>query len=427
MEKLPQDLLTLEIQELRAEESRREDEARTVRESLSGLRDIDLLLSLAGTKLSLCIRLLETLAAGRAGAGAEETGREVTEKSLAALRLVEGLLAENISEDQKGIVQANPLYTRVKELLQSFLVAGGGGFLEARQADARARRILSRTIVAAVRKFTGADDRAAPLDLDDYPPFVRKLLLALFPVMVREHPEQPPYGIEEGEEYISSSRYMKLPLSQAIFYLENERAPELERRLAENPGSAALQDEIRLLREKVEDYRKLRFFPRSTPVLLEKGYYTEGITGYTLDGEMLVTVPVAVTFRSGTNLDRVMELVRMDVVRRIAGRGVSPEIDREYRHLQSLESGPRGSSRTASMKLDTAWGYRILKQDFPFTARLGDKQKFEALVSGIQSGRGRAEREVEALIAEDQDAGSLLTPALDRDVPDKDAPERPAP
>jgi hypothetical protein len=416
MENLPQDLLTSEIQALRTEESRLEGEARRIGETLSGLRDIDVLLSLAGAKLSLCIRLLERLSAGRAGNASAEVGREVTEKSLAALRLVEGLLGENISVDQEGIVQSNPLYAQVKERLQSFLVAGGGGFLEARQADARARRVLSRTVVAAVRKFTGVEDRYVPLALEDYPPFVRKVLLVLFPVMVRENPEQPPYGIEEGEELIYSSQNMKLPLSQAIFYLENDLVPELEKKLAESPGSTKLQEEIGRLREKVEDYRKLRFFPRSTPVLLEKGYYTEGMTGYTMDGEMLVPVPVPVTFRSGTNLDRIMELVRMDVVRRIAGHGVSREIDREYRHLRSLKSGIRGSSRTASMKLDTTWGYRVLKQDFPFLARLADKRKFEQLVGEIQSGKGSAESRVEALIAAEQGAGSLLTPALDRDT-----------
>jgi len=175
----------------------------------------------------------------------------------------------------------------------------------------------------------------------------------------------------------------------------------------ESPGSTALQDEIRRLRERVEDYRKLRFFPRSTPVLLEKGYYTEGMTGYTTDGEMLVPIPLPVSFRSGTNLDRIMELVRMDVVRRIAGRGVSSELDREYRHLRSLESGMRGSSRTASMKLDTSWGYRVLKQEFPFLARLADKRRFEALVSEIQTGRGSAERRVEALMTRDQAQGRL--------------------
>ncbi len=134
------------------------------------------------------------------------------------------------------------------------------------------------------------------------------------------------------------------------------------------------------------------------------------------DGEMLVTVPVSVTFRSGTNLDRIMELVRMDVVRRIAGRGVSPAIDREYRHLRSLESGIRGSSRTASMKLDAAWGYRVLKQEFPFMARLADKRKFAELVDHIQSGRGSAERRLEALIAAEQSGGRLLTLPLDADL-----------
>ena len=415
MENTPQDMVFLEIRALRTEESRLEDEARRIEESLSGLRDIDILLSLAAVKLSLCIRLLGTISAGRPESSTDEVGREVTQKALAALRLVEGLVAENISEDQKGTVQSNPLYTQIRDRLQSFLMAGGGGFLEARQADARARRLLSRTLVAAIRKFIGAEDRYAPMDLDDYPPFFRKMLLSLFPVMVREAPEQPPYGIEEGQEITYSSPNMKLPLSQAIFYMENDLVPQLEEKLAESPGSTKLQEEIRRVREKVEDYRKLRFFPRSTPVLLEKGYYTEGMTGYTMDGEMLVVVPIPVSIRSGTNLDRIMELVRMDVVRRIAGRGVSPEIDREYRHLRSLESGIRGSSRTASMKLDATWGYRVLKQDFPFMARLADKRKFEELVDEIQSGNGSAERRVEALITRDQGMGALLTPALERE------------
>ncbi|MGA2380451.1 MAG: hypothetical protein ABSG85_14210 [Spirochaetia bacterium] len=406
MDTLPQDLLTAEIQALGAEELRLESEVRRTEESFSGLRDIDLVLSLAAAKLSICVRLMRT---------APPPAEQITEKSLSALRLVEGLLSENISEDQKGIVQANPQYAEVRARLEEFLLAGGGGFLEARQADARARRLLSRTIVAAIRKFTGVDDRARPLDLEDYPPFVRKALLFLFPVMVRENPEQPPYGIEEGQELTYSSRSMKLPLSQAIFYMENELLPELERKLAESPGSRTIQEEIRGLRERVEDYRKLRFFPRSTPVLLEKGYYTEGMTGYTADGEMLVPLPLSVTFRSGTNLDRIMEQVRMDVVRRIAGRGVSKELDREYRHLRSLESGIRGSSRTASMKLDTAWGYRVLRQEFPFLARLADKRRFEELVGEIQAGKGPAERRVEALMAQEPAQRDLLAPALDRE------------
>src|SRR5271157_543000 len=403
-----QDLLSIETRTLLEEESRLANAVRGMEESLSGLRDIDLVLSLAGIRLSLCLQLLKRITRRVDPAARQELEEMITEKSLSALRLVEGLLAENISEDQKGIIQANSLYPNVKNLLEQFLLAGGGGFMESRQADARKRRVLSQSIVAAIRKYTGEDDRYPPLELERYPPAVRKLLLFLFPVMIRENPERPPYGIEEGQEVTYASQNMKLPLSQAIFYMENELLPDLKVKLAESPGSATLQEEIRSLRERVEDYRKLRFFPRSTPVLLEKGYYTEGMTGYTADGEMLVPIPLPVSFRSGTNLDRIMEQVRMDVVRRIAGRGVSGELDREYRHLRSLESGIRGSSRAASMKLDTSWGYRVLRQEFPFLARLADKRRFEALVDEIQTGRGSAERRVEAHIANDQAPGRLF-------------------
>ena len=80
----------------------------------------------------------------------------------------------------QGIIQAAPLYARVKALLEEFLLAGGGGFLEGRQADARKRRVLSRSVVAAIHKYIGEDDRYPPLELENYPPFVRKALLFLF-------------------------------------------------------------------------------------------------------------------------------------------------------------------------------------------------------------------------------------------------------
>jgi hypothetical protein len=59
------------------------------------------------------------------------------------------------------------------------------------------------------------------------------------------------------------------------------------------------------------------------------------------------------------------------------------------------------------MKLDTAWGYRVLRQEFPFLARLADKKSFEQLASVIQAGRGSAERRVEALIAREHGEPAL--------------------
>ncbi len=160
----------------------------------------------------------------------------ITETALAALRLVDALLAENISEDQRGSVQARPLYAEFRARLQEFLLAGGGGFLETRQTDARSRRPLRAPSRRRCGNTPARTTATRPWTWSATRPSSRRLLLVLFPVMIREHPERPPYGIEEGEEVIYSSQNMKLPLSQAIFYMENELLPELEKKLAENPG-----------------------------------------------------------------------------------------------------------------------------------------------------------------------------------------------
>ncbi len=398
--------LSLGTEALLAEEGRLEELARDVEERLSGLKDIDLLLALARVKLTLCLALMK-----RAGSF-EELETTIGRRASEAIRIVESLVSQNVSEDQKGIVQASPLFREVKGLFEEFLVSGGGGFLERLQIDDRKRRIMSRIVASAIRKYIGEDDRYPPLDIERYPPMIQRLLLTLFPIFIRLRPQKPPYGIEEGEpEEIYHSRAMRLPLSQAIFYIEKELLPDLERRLREQPGDPLIQEEIRRTREKLDVYRKLRVTPRSTPVLLEKGFHTEGMTGFTADGEMLVSIPVSVSFKSGTNLDRKMEMVRMDVVRRVAGRGVSAEIDAEYRRLRSIESGIRGSSRTPSFKLDPGWGSWVLRQDFPFIARLSDKKGFQELVRLVQSGSlGAAQRRIAALIAEDQGTAESPSP-----------------
>jgi len=221
-------------------------------------------------------------------------------------------------------------------------------------------------------------------------------------VLVRAHPEPPPYGIEEGEEVVYSSDHVTLPLSQAVLFLSKEVLPDLERRLAQSPGDPGLQEEIRRTEQRIEECRRLRFFPRSTPVLLEQGFHTGGMTAYNTDGEMLVRIALPVRIRSGTNLDRRMELVRADLVKRLAGRRVSEKLDREYRRLKSLESGIRGSSRTPSLKLDAAGWYRVLMREFPVLARLEDKEAFREL-SAMAGSRmpGRAERLIETLVARD--------------------------
>ncbi len=179
-----------------------------------------------------------------------------------------------------------------------------------------------------------------------------------------------------------------MPLSQAVLYLEEELLPELERGLAADPGNAQLQAQARETRSRLAAYRNLRFAPRSTPIVIEKGFYTEWWSQFSADGELLVSIALPVRFRSGTNLDRLRDLVRAEVVRRLAGRRVCPALDQEYRYRRSLESGRTGSTRLPGFKLDTSRGFAELKNLYPGLRRIENKQELAALAQ-IAYGRGR--------------------------------------
>jgi hypothetical protein len=391
-----QQAFDIRLAELTATAAGLEDQARGLEEAYSGLKDIDLSLRLAAARLDVCLHVLGRFA------DRPDLRETTAAHAIGAVAILDGLAGENISEDQRAALRQGPAWDGVRDRLQAFLAAGGAALLAHPDLDDRRRRILARSIAASIRKYATPDDLSPAIDPARYPPFVRRFLSTFFPVLAREHPEPPPYGIEEGEEVVYSSDHITLPLSQAVLYLEAELLPDLERRLADAPGDPGLQEEIRLTRQRVEECRRLRFFPRSTPVLLEQGFHTEGLTAYSADGEMLVRIRLPATFRSGTNLDRRMELIRADLVKRLAGRRISGELDREYRRLKSLESGIRGSSRTPSLKLDSIGCFRALKHEFPVLARLEDKEAFRELaaVSGDRF-PGRAERLIAEIVTRD--------------------------
>jgi hypothetical protein len=399
-----QQAFDLRLRELVAAAAELEEQVRGLEEAYAGLKDIDLSLRLAAARFDVCLHALGRLA------DRPDLRETATVHALGAAAILDGLGGENVSEDQRGELRKGPAWDAVRERLERFLGAGGAALLANPDLDDRRRRILSRGIAASIRKYLAADDLSPAIDPDRYPPLVRRFLAMFFPVLARGHPEPPPYGIEEGEEVVYSSDHVTLPLSQAIAYMETEVLPDLERRLAQSPGDAGLQEEIRLTERRIEECRRMRFFPRSTPVLLEQGFHTAGMTAYSADGEMLVRIALPVRFRSGTNLDRRMELVRADLVKRLAGRRVSQKLDREYRRLKSLESGIRGSSRTPSLKLDAVGCFRVLKREFPVLSRLEDKEAFRELAAMAGSRMpGRAERLIEALVTQDHEGapGSL--------------------
>jgi hypothetical protein len=393
------------IETLRTRKHRLEAEAGSLASEYAGLRDIDVSLELVAAGLALSCELLRAAAEGSGSAdvpgtaSADAMRAEAQAEARAALQHFAELRSANISLDQENLVRQAPGYAEVRRRFEQLMLAGGAILLEDTVANSRRLRQVARALAGSVRKYLAPDDRYVGLFRSEgLPGFLRPLVSLLFHMLAPEKQAEPPYGIEEGDEQTYCSARMTLPLSQAVVYLESELLPKLGMELAGSPGDAALQAQIRAAGETLEQYRRLSFSPRSQPLILEKGYYTRGLTGYTEAGEMLVTLAIPVRFRSGTNVSRMQELVLAEFVRRLAGKGVSPGLDAHYRYLQSLESGRGGSSRLPGFRLHTGQALAELKAGYPYLARLTGRQEFIRCIEIIRREGRRAPRQLLRLL-----------------------------
>ena len=373
----------------------------------SGLKDLYSVLELVAVKFEIANHLLADFDPAKSepegSEGASSAAQIIRIRSTDAVNMLEDLRTLNISEDQKNLITEAEAYARVRDAFERFILSGGGVFFEAQIGDAKKTKLLSRAVVDSLRKFMVPDDRYAPaFKTEDLPPIFRRLVNFFLPILAPEGQQDPPYGIEEGEEVSLSSERMKMPLSQAVYYLETELLPRLQKDLQADPGSRGLQKEISLVQDKLREYKSITFRSRATPINLEKGFYTDWLSQYTADGELLVTVSIPVRYKSGTNLDRLKEMVQTELVRKLAGKGICPALDEDYRFRKSLESGRRGSSRLPSFKLDIRRGFQELKSLYPALKRLENKEEFRQLVELVGgSGRKRSQRLVESMIQGD--------------------------
>ena len=365
----------------------------------AGLKNLDHVFGLCATRFSLALHILDGVRAS--GEPAPRMYRRARQCAVSGLALLEELQAAGISSDQRELIGGDPGYRRARELFEQLVLRGGGALLEPEAAPIVTSRALARIVTAALRKYAARDDTYAPLFHSERLPLpLRRLVRSMFATVAPEGEPDPPYGIEheEDQELLAADR-IRLPLSQAILLFEQEILPALRHQLAANPGDPRLQQKIAQIEHQLQELRRMRFIPRSTPIVLEKGFYTEWFSGFTADGEALVSVPLRVTFRGGTNLDRMQELITADIARRAAGRGICPELDASYTYLRSLESGIYGSSRTPSLRLNARRGFRILKQSVPALARLEDRAELRRLLALVAaSSRWRAERQIEAVL-----------------------------
>ena len=365
----------------------------------AGLKNLDHVFGLCATRFSLALHILDGVRAS--GEPAPRMYRRARQCAVSGLALLEELQAAGISSDQRELIGGDPGYRRARELFEQLVLRGGGALLEPEAASVVSSRALARIVTAALRKYAARDDTYAPLFHSERLPLpLRRLLRSMFATVAPEGEPEPPYGIEhEEDQELLAADHIRLPLSQAILLFEQEILPALRHQLVANPGDPRLQQEIAQIEHQLQGLQRMRFIPRSTPIVLEKGFYTEWFSGFTADGEALVSVPLRVTFRGGTNLDRMQELITADIARRVAGRGICPELDASYEYLRSLESGIYGSSRTPSLRLNARRGFRILKQSVPALARLEDRAELRRLLALVAaSSRWRAERQIEAVL-----------------------------
>lgn len=374
-----------------------------LRHNVSGLLDLDATFGLVNCKLTIALMCLRRTGDEN---DASHLGRTASERCRAAAAILDELSRENVSLDQWKEIEAHPGHAKARELFNKVILAGGAAYFDDPSGAAHDRAAVSGIIAQAVEKYAQRDD--------DYEPIVRTerlrgplrgLFEAFFHVIAPRDQTGPPYGIEEpsDEETLKAER-IQLPLSQAVYYYEREVIPGLESKLENDPGNRELQESIAAVYGKIRELKQLEFIPRPKPFVMPHGYYTEGLTQYTADGELLVPVELPVVQRSGINIDRQMELVQDEVARRAAGRGLSPELDEELAYVKRLDSGRRGSSRFPRSKLNTRRGFRLLKMQFPAVAALEDRTVFKRLlVAAADSSSKRLRATVRRIVFEERD------------------------
>ncbi len=384
------------VRELEARESVLERERRNYAESYSGLKDLDIELELARVKLKIALQLVEVIPLVRDSAHFQSLQSRAQKKAREASAVLGDLLAVNVSEEQRTLIRESPLYLEAAELLKRLILQGGGIFFETRAEDRRKSRLVVDALAGALLKYISPDDRYAQLfATEKLPPFLRRFVNIFLSTLAPEGQAPPPFGIEEGEEIIYRSDKIRMPLSQAILVMEEDILPELEDALSDNRGNAALQEQIEAVRARLKKLKELKFVPRSTPIVLEKDFYTEWLSGYTADGELLVSLEIPAIFRSGTNLERKQELVKSELARRLAGKGVCQELDAELEYLKDLRSGIHGSSRWPSLRLNAEKAFGFLKTRFPSLRALEDKREFRKLLDIVsRSSRRGAHKQI---------------------------------
>lgn len=317
--------------------------------AFSGLQDLDMQFSLIKIKLATA----HTLLVHPDNYEIEEKLKLARRQAGDAVSLFESLLSMNVSLDQRARLHESSEVADIREQIYILLRAGGLILFEADDSETRREEDLANVVCKSLMKFAAVDPRDA----------------------VEESLEIAP-----GEEDVLMADRMMLPISQAIHLIEEEILPGLHSQLEKNPGDPDLQQRIVLLQDQLDFFRHLKFFPRTRPARLdEKDLFTQSLTSFTQDGELLVALEIPTIQNSGNKYDLLLDSIKAQIVHDCAGDGVSPDLDDKLKETKSVNSGQRGSLTEPVSKIQVHKAFRSMCLQYPFLRRLEDKEQLKQL------------------------------------------------
>ncbi len=323
-----------------------------------GLVDLDITFDLIERRLQLAVVLVRH----PDRRDEEEKMAHARKAAVDGVLRLERLMNANVSLDQGQVIAEDPRMEHLHDLLSELIFFGGASLFETR-VDPKATKRLVRIVTAALVKH-GVRERADGEGVPD-----------------------TGLEIERGDEDLIFADSMMLPVSQAALMVREEIIPAVEQELAADSGSTELRDRLEMLHEQADIFEKTRFFPRARPIEMEPGLLTEAIVGFTPGGEAIVRMKIPVISSTGNRLDRIRETMESEILRDVAGTGISPELDEGFRAAMSPQSGRRGSSEDALSALRADDLFRKMSARYPFLKRLYDPDEMAKLVEYAETGR----------------------------------------
>ena len=367
------EIWTRRLAELEAAESALTLKFEGVENELSGLIDFDLGLALVVCRLDIAI--LGVSVRSRGSSGGERLFARTSRAGREAVELYDHL--KSSANESLTDIDDFPLDQQIKSRLEALILGGGGALFDIElPSRGNSSEIIASVIADAVAKYAPPDDQYESIfGGESLLPIINRF----FPGFVAGANVRPPYGVDEAE--IESTRQIVLPLSQAIAFY---------RQILE--GVSSDQKKTEEIEHRLSELEAISVRPRPQPLILPTGYYTEGLTRFTRDGEPLIPIALEASYSTGTNLDRVMELIRDEVVRKIAGKGLCEPLDAEIDRLRSLESGRRGNRMFPRSALDTSRWFSRVRLRYPQLQILEDKSAVTRFISIALHSRTRALR-----------------------------------